>query len=580
MKNYRKEYPRPQFVRESFLNLNGEWDFAFDDKNVGLSQKWGGGIPAEMKIKVPFSYETKLSGIADTTVHMVVWYQRTAEFSYADEQRVWLWFEGCDYHMSLWVNDIHVGEHTGGYTRFGFDITDALNGKNAKIVVRAEDPLTPETARGKQRWQNENFGCWYLQTTGIWKTVWSETVSTSALQHVKITPDYDNRRVSIDYTIVGAAEGLEIETWITYEGKTVCRDRMAICESGFSRSYDLQKGDLIWEIAEWAPQSPNLYEVEFCIYKENTPVDKVESYFGLRKISIDSGVIRLNNNPLYQKLVLDQGYWEESGITPPSEEAIIKDIDLMLAMGFNGVRKHQKIEDERFLYWCDVKGLLVWSEMPATYKYTDHAAKQFVVEWQDIIRQNYNHPCIITWVPFNESWGVPNIASQKDQQTFTETVYYLTKAYDRNRPVICNDGWEHTISDIITLHDYDHDGESMLHRYGRDITPVLENRISHGRYKYAFADGYSYKGQPIIISEYGGVAYSDTDGWGYNDKAKTSDELCLRTSELTSAIRQMPAVSGYCITQLTDVEQEVNGLLYVDRNPKADIEKYHEIFSK
>lgn len=580
MRQCRKDYPRPQFVRENYRIINGEWDFIFDDNDIGLRQNWKEGIPAEKIIRVPFSYETNLSGIADTDIHPIVWYQRTEKFLHTKEQRVWLWLEGCDYHTILWVNGVHIGEHIGGYSRFGFDITEALIDGNAKIVIRVHDPLIPDTARGKQRWQKENYGCWYVQTTGIWKSVWSEIVSESYLEHVKITPDYDQRQVAITYTMVGNMETVELETRIILENKTICSDRMKVCSTEFSRSYDLQGEGCTWGVAEWSPQSPNLYELEFWVYKGDKLVDKVDSYFGLRKISIDNGVIRLNNTPLYQKMVLDQGYWGESGITPPDDDALIRDIDLILEMGFNGVRKHQKIEDERFLYWCDVKGLLVWSEMGAFYKYTDEGAKRFTAEWQNILRQNYNHPSIITWVPFNESWGVPNISAQKVQQLFTEAIYHLTKSYDPYRPVICNDGWEHTISDIITLHDYDHDGENMLRRYGKNITPVLENKVSHGQYKYAFADGYSYQGQPVIISEYGGVAYSNEEGWGYNERAKSEEEFCERTDELTTAIRQMPAVCGYCITQLTDVQQEVNGLLYGNRRPKADISKLRDIFLK
>lgn len=580
MKQLKKDYPRPQFVRESFKNLNGEWDFAFDDHDIGLEQNWKEGISSDMKIVVPFSYETKQSKIGDVAVHTIVWYHKKETFQYEQDQRVWIWFEGCDYHTTVWVNGTYVGEHTGGYTRFGFDITETLKDGNAEIVVRVYDPLTPDTTRGKQRWIKENFGCWYVQTTGIWKTVWSEVVAASSLEHVKITPDYDQRQVTMTYNMDGCMEDVEVETIITFEDREICSDRMKVCSAEFTRSYDLQGEGCIWQVAEWSPQAPNLYEVEFRIYKKGKLIDKVDSYFGLRKISIDNGVIRLNNTPLYQKMVLDQGYWEESGITPPDDDALLRDVELMLQMGFNGVRKHQKIEDERFLYWCDVKGLLVWSEMAAFYKYTDKGTKQFVAEWQDIIRQNYNHPSIITWVPFNESWGIPAVASQKTQQMFTEGIYYLTKSYDPYRPVVCNDGWEHTISDIITLHDYDHDGENMLRRYGRDMTPVLENKVAHGQYKYAFADGYTYKGQPIIVSEYAGVAYSDAEGWGYNERAKSAEEFWTRTNELTDAIRRMPAVSGYCITQLTDVQQEVNGLLYANRKPKTEIEKLNEIFSK
>ena len=294
----------------------------------------------------------------------------------------------------------------------------------------------------------------------------------------------------------------------------------------------------------------------------------------MREIRIDEGKILLNGVPLYQKLILDQGYWKESGLTPPSEEALTEDIDKIRRMGFNGVRKHMKIEDERFLYWCDVKGILVWSEMPATYSFDDLAIKSFTSEWIDIVRQNYNHPCIITWTPFNESWGVPDIKTSKVEQAFTKMIYYLTKSMDPMRPVITNDGWEHTISDILTLHDYEEDGDIFRKKYAEKEL-IVTNEIYHAKVRSAFADGYHYQGQPIIISEYGGIAFEDKgDGqWGYGDAVRTETEFLERYRKITSAIQSISYISGYCYTQVSDVQQEVNGLLTEDRKYKIDPEK-------
>jgi beta-galactosidase/beta-glucuronidase len=304
--------------------------------------------------------------------------------------------------------------------------------------------------------------------------------------------------------------------------------------------------------------------------------DEVKSYFGMRKIEIKGDKILLNNLPLYQRLILDQGYWEESHLTPPSEEAIIKDIDLILAAGYNGLRKHQKVEDERFLYWCDVKGVLVWCEMPSQYTYNDDVVEHYTKEWMEIVRQNYNHPCVITWTAFNESWGVEKIYTNKNQQKFTEGIYHLTKAYDTMRPVIVNDGWEHTVSDILTLHDYEEKGITFGVRY-ENKDAIVNGKIPFNRDRYAFAKGYEYKGQPVLISEYGGIAFSAESGWGYGTQVKNEDEFINRFRGITTAIKNLDYSVGFCYTQVTDVQQEINGLYTIKREPKVDIEKIRKI---
>lgn len=319
-----------------------------------------------------------------------------------------------------------------------------------------------------------------------------------------------------------------------------------------------------------------LYEIEFVLYQAEQVIDRIYSYFGLRKISIEQGKVLLNNTPVYQKLILDQGYWPDSHLTPPSEEALIADIDAILAMGYNGVRKHMKIEDARFLYWCDVKGLLVWSEMAATYEFNDEAVEQFTKEWTEIVRQQYNHPSVITWVPFNESWGIPQVYTNKRQQQFTEGIYHLTKAMDPDRPVIVNDGWEHTISDIITLHDYEESGAALLARYA-DSDSVLGGSSSFNNWKYAMAQGYEYRGQPVIVSEFGGIAFDTGEGWGYGEQVSSTGAFIERFRSITQAIKDTPYICGYCYTQITDVQQEVNGLLTADRTPKISLEEIRKI---
>ncbi len=340
----------------------------------------------------------------------------------------------------------------------------------------------------------------------------------------------------------------------------------------------MPREDEPWGVYTWSPENPRLYDICFFLHDGNGTPDEVRSYFGMREIRVEGEHILLNGQPLYQRLILDQGYWEKSHLTPPDEEALIEDIDKIQALGYNGVRKHQKIEDERFLYWCDVKGMLVWSEAPAAYEFSDEAVSEFVKEWTDIVRQNYNHPSIITWVPFNESWGIPRVKDNREQQHFTESVYHLTKSMDKFRPVIVNDGWEHTVSDIITLHDYEEFGEILKNRYVRYEKEILAGEVYHCGFKSAFANGYSYRGQPVIISEFGGIAFAGQGSeWGYGSAVDTKEAFLKRFDAVTTAIKEIPYVCGYCYTQVTDVQQEINGLMDIRRNFKVSPDKIKEI---
>lgn len=583
--SYRPDYPRPQFVREHWVNLNGEWDFRFDDGNLGEQQGWPQAIHGDRKIRVPFNYETKASGIGESEFHPYVWYQRTITIP-ADQKgkRVVLHFQAVDYLAKVWVNGSYVGMHEGGYSAFSFDITPFLTDGDNVLVVKAEDSDDCTQPRGKQRWRKNNFGCWYVQTTGIWQSVWMEFVSERHLGSVKITPDLDANAVRFDYRVNGlgagvvASESLRLTARITMDGELIKESSLSADRSALSTTVELISDKVEWRIQTWHPRNPKLYEVEFILSDGDTELDRVQSYFGMRKISIQKGKVLLNNEPIYQRLILDQGYWPDSHLTPPSEEAIIEDIDKILAMGYNGLRKHQKIEDARFLYWCDVKGVLVWSEMAATYEFNDLAVERFTREWVDIVQQHYNHPSIITWVPFNESWGVANIFTDRKQQQFTEAIYHLTKSIDADRPVIVNDGWEHTISDIITLHDYEESGEEFLKRYTNNKDAITSNEMSHMRSaKYAMAQGYAYRGQPIILSEFGGIAFKSESGWGYGNQVDSEEAFLDRFRRITQAIKDTDYICGYCYTQVTDVQQEVNGLLNEDRTPKIAMDKIRAI---
>lgn len=580
-RSYIKDYPRPQFVRGDWMSLNGVWDFRFDDHNAGEQERWQETFAETHKINVPFTYETRLSGIGIEEFHPYVWYNKKVHIpKEAGGKRVILHFQAVDHVAKVWINGQMAGSHQGGYAAFSFDITPYLVfGADNQITVKAEDSDSCTQPRGKQRWTKDNFECFYVQTTGIWQTVWLEYVEEQRLETVKITPDVDRSIVRFDYQVEGVETSgdLRLEAIVALKGKPVKRVSLVIDRPCLTVEVDLiHEANGPWKKCLWSPQHPNLYDVEFVLSLDGQVVDRVFSYFGMRKISIENGRVLLNNVPIYQRLILDQGYWTDSHLTPPSEEALLEDIDSMLAMGYNGVRKHMKIEDARFLYWCDVKGLLVWSEMAATFEFHDLAVEAFTKEWLEIVRQQYNHPSIITWVPFNESWGISSILRDPRQQKFTEGIYHLTKAIDPYRPVITNDGWEHTVSDILTLHDYVENGDGFMKRYS-NLEAVLTCETTCNQWKFAFAEGCEYRGQPIMITEYGGIAFRSDKGWGYGRQVSTEEEFLSRFEGLTMAIKSVDSIVGYCYTQLTDVQQEMNGILNEDRTPKFPLEKIKQI---
>lgn len=575
-------YPRPQLVREDFCLLDGSWGFAFDDTNIGEKEGWFERTESRGEIQVPYTYETSASGIGETNIHPVVWYWKKVKMGswYKQGSYLMLHFEGSDYQTKLWVNGRLIGEHTGGYSRFSYNLGVQEENSEIAVCVRVSDSSSEEQMRGKQRWLKDSYGCWYVQTTGLWKSVWMESVPASYISNLKMTPDIAAHTIALEIETAGMQKDLAAECTVSYEGRKVN------CLTGMLREgrldilmniYDKTVHE--WGTALWSPEHPELYDLEIVLYREGEPVDKVSSYFGMRDIRIRGNNILLNGEPLFQRLILDQGYWKESGLTPQGDEALLTDIERVQSLGYNGVRKHQKTENERFLYWCDVKGLLVWEEAPSFYKFTENAVKEFCIQWMDIVRQNYNHPSVITWTPINESWGIMDVGRDKVQQSFTQMVYHLTKCIDPMRPVIVNDGWEHTVSDIITLHDYEEDGSRMAAKYTEFKEAILSGDFYHNNYRSAFADGFSYQGQPVIISEFGGIAFEQEgeEGWGYGNKVRSSEEFLKRFSSVTLAVKQLPYVCGYCYTQLTDVQQEVNGLLTEERDFKVEPEKIRGI---
>ena len=558
----RPEYPRPQFVRENWMNLNGTWDFSFETDCFDKS------------IQVPFAYQTKLSGIDEQDFHDTVWYRRYFDLPVTMQNKtILVHFGAVDYTCEVWVNGVHITEHNGGHIGFTVDITRAVKPNNNEIKLFVQDDtFDMEMPRGKQFWQERSKGIFYTRTTGIWQTVWLEAVESCYLSKVWFTPDVDDLGVEIEYDVCGCYQGKSLQIICSKSGEEIFNHTLKLINNSGKCKYALDKQiisryGLIKEIL-WSPQFPNLFDVTFRINDDNGIYDTVKSYFGLRKVSIVDGKFMLNNRPFYQKLLLDQGYWEESLLTAPTDQAFIDDIALSKEMGFNGVRKHQKIEDPRYLYHADTMGFLVWGEIAAAYVYSKRYVKRITDEWIDEIFRDYNHPCIIAWTPINESWGVPNILTEADQQAHTLAMVYLTKSLDKTRPVISNDGWEHTCPDLFTVHDYEASKQKLKEHYS-SIENLLEAMPGNRR---LFANGFSYAGQPILVTEFGGISYQkgSWSGWGYSN-ATSDEDFANRYYQVVSGLLESPLVQGFCYTQLTDVEQDVNCLLTYERKTKTDL---------
>lgn len=566
----RSEHPRPDFERDNWMCLNGEWDFSLDEKKF------------DQTIIVPFAFETELSGIGDKEFHKMVWYRKTFKLpERMKAKRVILHFGAVDYACDLWVNGTYIREHKGGQTSFSADITEAVAADDENVIELKvfDDYEDMEMPRGKQFWEQESRGIFYTRTTGIWQSVWIEAVEPLYLESFFITPEFDDKCVCFEYRLSRSGASA-VEFSIAFEGKfAACVSAVPNGKKGMVKVQLDQTGLKSWNFEEelaWTPETPRLFDVEIRTYDEKGVTDLVRTYFGMRKVSIDNGKFMLNNREYYQKLVLDQGYWEESLLTAPSDEAFIKDIELTKAMGFNGVRKHQKVEDPRYLYHADRLGLLVWGELGSAYLYSREYAGRMYSEWMEAVERDYNHPCIVAWTPLNESWGVQEIKADKYQQAHCNALMYMIKSVDTSRVVIDNDGWEHTCGDLLTIHDYTASGK-VLKKHFESLEAVLS--LCPGR-RSLFADGWSYQGQPVLLTEFGGVRYVPgtevKHSWGYCD-ASSAEEFADKYAEIMKAVHESPVIQGYCYTQLTDVEAEENGLLTYQRGLKMPLEKIRAI---
>ncbi len=569
----RPEFPEPQFMRASWQSLNGNWDFAFDDGNVGLTKKWNeSGLESPRKIVVPYCFESKLSGIQDTSFHPIFWYSRSIDVPKSwSGKHVLLHFGAVDYRASVWFNGHFLGRHEGGGVPFTFDVTEVLGKGANRLMLRVEDPSTDKSIpRGKQSWNLKSKGIFYTRTSGIWQPVWLEATGGHYLDYVHVKAGEDGTAEFHGAVDAIPSQPLTLAVDISDGGRVVGHAETTTQEDRLNAKVKVPSPKL------WSPGSPALYTVRYRLSQNGQVLDEVESYFGFRTIGIANDRVTVNGQPYYLKFLLDQGYWPESILTPPSDAAIQKDIDFITAMGFNGVRKHQKIADPRFLYWADKRGLLVSGEIADAQDFNEDTVRRFTAEWTAELKRDYNHPSIIVLNAINESWGVPNLTNPK-QQDYLKSLYWETKTYDQQRLMIDNEGWEHTnATDLFAIHDYEKSGEKLYERY-KDVTPTSVSVPKN--HKEALLPGYKYNGSPLYLSEFGGIAYippgAEVPGasWGYSGVEKSQEAAMARLTQLYQGLAKLSNLAGVCYTQLTDVEQEVNGLLTYDRKSKFDVKK-------
>ena len=568
---HQRGYPRPQLRREEWYSLNGSWEFALDPEGVWSSPadvEWAGHI------LVPFAPEAPLSGVGHTGFFRACWYRKRCELPPRDPRERWsLIFGAVDWHATVWINGICVGEHTGGYTPFSFDITHLVSGSACEIVVRAEDdPLDLTKPRGKQDWQLEPHSIWYPRTSGIWQTVWMEKVPATRIARVCLIPSLARWEIGVEVWLEGERRNdLRLGVTLRNRNSVLAADSYLIVNDEVHRGIALSDPGIDDSRNEllWSPQAPNLIDIEFQVWgARGELIDSMHSYTALRTATVQGDRFLLNGRPYLLRMVLDQGYWPDGGLTSPNDAALRRDVELTREMGFNGVRKHQKIEDPRYLYWADTIGLAVWEEMPSAYRFTRLSVDRLSREWTAVIQRDYSHPCIVAWVPINESWGVPNLPDNPRERHYVQALYHLTKTLDATRPVIGNDGWESVATDIISIHDYDDQPARMAARYhAEDVRPRLFKRERPGG-RLLILDGHSPAEQPLMLTEFGGIALRATAGtWGYST-CRTPEELARAYTELLEVIRSLALLAGFCYTQFADTYQEANGLLYADRTPK------------
>lgn len=587
----RAEYPRPQFERDEWVNLNGEWTFELDPSMSGWDRKLFESGGFDGRIVVPFAPESELSGVGHKDFIRCIWYQREIEVPEAWRgKRVLLNFGAVYYESEVYIDGRFAGRHFGGSDSFAMDITPLVEagGRHSLVVCASSDVRSGVQGAGKQSLREYSYGCMYTRTTGIWQTVWLEAADECALAGVHTQTDIDQSQVAFTLSMRRVKSGCTVDISVWDDGRRVARSSVPAAQ-GIVAVVPLKNARL------WSPEDPHLYDVVFEVRDAGgVCIDRVKSYFGMRKIHVEGNRIYLNNEPYYMRLVLDQGFYPDGVWTAPSDEALRRDIELSKAAGFNGARLHQKVFEERFHYWADRLGYLTWGEYPSWGMNTSDelAARNFIAEWCGIVERDRNHPSIVVWTPVNEEWW----PDARNYPRLMSDIYDLTRRIDPSRPVNGASGGTHIVSDIWTVHNYEQNAERLAKIFydeGRffkaPCTVQDDSRGSTGfnntasRYRYDFPE---YDGSvPYFVDEFGGIRCLEVnppqgDAWGYGDAARTRDEFYERLrSQVRALLDLSDHIWGFCYTQLTDVEQEQNGIYYYDRTQKYDSGRLREIFS-
>ena len=583
----RSEYPRPQLQRRDWLCLNGQWQFETDPGNSGIDR---GLLESELprRITVPFCPESKLSGIGNTDFLTAVWYRRTVKIP-ADwaGRDVLLHFQAVDYDATVWVNGVEVARHRGGFTPIACELAGiAEPGQEATIVVRARDDHRQFKPMGKQSSLYGNHGCHYTRTTGIWQSVWMEPIGKTYLLRPRITPDVAGSKFRLQQPLRGQTRGLKLRAILRDSKGEICRAE-APADRDFCAFLDLPIAPdrvRLWDVGQG-----NLYDIDIQLLDAaGIVVDSVTSYAGLRSVTVDGMAVKINGRNVFQRLVLDQGYYPDGILTAPTDEALVRDIEISLQAGFNGARLHQKVFEERFLYHADRLGYPVWGEFPdwgcseqGIHEGRQHHSATYITQWIEVLIRDYSHPSIIGWCPLNETYEPrPDYVMPLDDVTFG--MFYATKAMDATRPVLDTSGYSHRVreSDVSDCHDYEQDPA----KFKANQAPLAQGK--------PFMNGATprpvsipYAGQPFFVSEFGGIwwnpdAKEGEASWGYGGRPKTAEEFYKRFEGLCDVLLDDPLMFGYCYTQLTDVYQEQNGVVRFDRSTKLDLDRLRKVQTK
>jgi beta-galactosidase/beta-glucuronidase len=573
-KSYRPGHPNPRFFRPDWQTLNGAWDFLFDDADIGIAKKFYESFPTStLLINVPYAYESDKSGIIDKSEHNVMWYRKSFE-CLTKQNILILHIERSDYHTIVWLNGMLVGEHTGGYDEFSFEVNAQLRIGNNELVIRVFDSKDPRQLRGKQTWKEKPFECFYHGTSGIYGDVWLESVNPSYLKSIETRASFTDQKLFVKGLVSQQSIGKNLTIHASFKGTPSFTKKVAIANEEPSFAVDITL-----PMHLWSPETPHLYDLVFTIEEGDKELDCVLSYFGINSPSKRNQKILLNDETIYLKFVLDQGYFPGGDLTGTCDD-FMTDISYLKTAGFNGVRKHEKVEGSLFYYLADRDGLLNWLELPSPHKFDPSMRDVITAQWRRIIAQHISHPSLMAYVCYNESWGVHDIKTAVEQQLMSTHLYQEAKRLDPSRFVISNDGWEHTISDLLTVHNYQESKQDLLATYKdlrEQLTTIGNAKANPNRMCYA--DGFKYRGEPIVFSEFAGIAIdtSTDEGWGYGKPANGVSGFMKKLQGQIEAISENRSFVGYCITQLSDVYQETNGLLTQDRKIKIKPEQLKKI---